>query len=142
MAKTDTARAQYVVNFAYRYQYMMRVNLRELCHLVELRTLPQGHQDYRDAAHRMYKQVCDIHPVLSRIIKFADTGIYRMGRIGPESAQYQKCLNLVDRLARQDRAPKKKRICSARGERAVPSGEPVHVAGQHCSTNWTCIKIC
>ena len=90
MAKTDTARAQYVVNFAYRYQYMMRVNLRELCHLVELRTLPQGHQDYRDAARRMYKQVCDIHPVLSRIMKFVDTGIYRMGRIGPEKRTMSK----------------------------------------------------
>ena len=92
MAKTDMAQAQYVVNFAYRYQYMMRVNLRELCHLVELRTLPQGHQDYRDAARRMYEQVCDIHPVLSQIMKFVDTGIYRMGRIGSEKRTTSKIL--------------------------------------------------
>ena len=92
MAKTDTARAQYVVNFAYRYQYMMRVNLRELCHLVELRTLPQGHQDYRDTARRMYEQVCDIHPTLSQIMKFVDTKIYRMGRIGPEKRTMSKIL--------------------------------------------------
>lgn len=92
MAKTDMAQAQYVVNFAYRYQYMMHVNLRELCHLVELRTLPQGHQDYRDAARRMYEQVCDIHPVLSQIMKFVDTGIYRMGRIGSEKHTMSKIL--------------------------------------------------
>ena len=93
MAKTDTARAQYVVNFAYRYQYMMRINLRELCHLVELRTLPQGHQDYRDAARRMYEQVCNIHPTLSQIMKFVDTKkVYHMGRIGPEKRTMSKIL--------------------------------------------------
>lgn len=92
MAKTDTTKAQYVVNFAYRYQYMMRVNLRELCHLVELRTLPQGHHDYRDAAHRIYEQVRKVHPDLSQILRFVDTGIYCMGRMGPEKRTISKIL--------------------------------------------------
>ena len=33
---------QYVVNFAYNYSYLMKFNLREACHLIELRTIPQG----------------------------------------------------------------------------------------------------
>ena len=33
---------QYVVNFAYNYPYFMKFNLREACHLIELRTVPQG----------------------------------------------------------------------------------------------------
>lgn len=92
MAGTDPVRAQYVVNFAYRYQYMMRVNLRELCHLVELRTLPQGHPDYREAARQMYENVHRVHPDLSRIIKFANTGGYRMGRIASEKRTLSKLL--------------------------------------------------
>ena len=90
MAEADPARAQYVVNFAYRYQYMMRVNLRELCHLVELRTLPQGHQDYRDVARRMYELVSAAHPDLSSIIKFVDTAKYNMGRINSEKRTLSK----------------------------------------------------
>ena len=36
--------AQYVVNFAFRYPYFLKINLREACHMIELRTLPQGHR--------------------------------------------------------------------------------------------------
>ena len=39
--------AQYVVNFGFNYPYFMHLNLREACHLIELRTVPQGHIDYR-----------------------------------------------------------------------------------------------
>ena len=99
MAGTDPVRAQYVVNFAYRYQYMMRVNLRELCHLVELRTLPQGHRDYREAARLMYEQVSGVHPDLSDIIKFADTGEYRMGRIASEKRTLSKQLGTDPNIA-------------------------------------------
>ena len=33
--------AQYVVNFAYKYPYFIKINLREACHMIELRTIPQ-----------------------------------------------------------------------------------------------------
>jgi len=49
--------SQYVVNFAYNYPYFMKLNLREACHLIELRTIPQGHIDYRRVAQQMYKQI-------------------------------------------------------------------------------------
>jgi hypothetical protein len=45
--KINPEQAQYVVNFAYNYPYFMHFNLREACHLIELRTVPQGHIDYR-----------------------------------------------------------------------------------------------
>ena len=90
MAGTDPVMAQYVVNFAYLYRYMMRVNLRELCHLVELRTLPQGHPDYREVARMMHERVSDAHPDLSGIIKFADTKEYFLGRLGPEKRTLSK----------------------------------------------------
>ena len=76
--------AQYVVNFAFNYPYMMQLNLRELCHLVELRTLPQGHPDYRLVAQRMYQDVKKAHPALSGIIKFANMSGYDLGRMDSE----------------------------------------------------------
>ena len=76
--------AQYVVNFAYNYPYIMHMNLREAAHLIELRTAPQGHADYRRAAQEMFRQISGVHPNLSRIIRFADMGEYGLERFESE----------------------------------------------------------
>ena len=68
--------SQYVVNFAYNYPYFMKLNLREACHLIELRTIPQGHIDYRRVAQNMYNQINKVHPNLSKIMKFVDLKEY------------------------------------------------------------------
>ena len=52
ISSTMPAEAQYAVNFAYRYPYFIKMNLREACHMIELRTTPQGHPDYRNASRR------------------------------------------------------------------------------------------
>ena len=65
--KKHPEQGQYVVNFAYNYPYFMKFNLREACHLIELRTVPQGHVDYRRVAQQMYKQINKVHPNLSQI---------------------------------------------------------------------------
>ena len=76
--------AQYVVNFAYYYPYVMRMNLREACHLIELRTIPQGHADYRLMAQQMFLQIQRTHPALSRIMKFVDLKTYDLERFEAE----------------------------------------------------------
>lgn len=76
--------AQYVVNFAYKYPYFMRLNLREATHLIELRTVPQGHSDYRNVGQNMYKAIKKVHPILSQIIKFADMKQYELERLESE----------------------------------------------------------
>ena len=76
--------AQYVVNFAYNYPYMMKMNMREAVHMIELRTVPQGHQDYRIVAQKMYKIINKKHPALSKIIKFADMNKYELERFESE----------------------------------------------------------
>ena len=85
--------AQYVVNFAFNYPYMIQTNLRELCHLVELRTLPQGHPDYRLVAQQMYQDVRRAHPILSEIIKFANMSGYDLGRMDSEKRSEGKRKN-------------------------------------------------
>jgi thymidylate synthase ThyX len=75
---------QYVVNFAFNYPYFMKFNLREACHLIELRTVPQGHVDYRRVAQEMFKQITKVHPILSQIMKFVDMKEYDLERFESE----------------------------------------------------------
>lgn len=82
--------AQYVVNFAYNYPYFMRLNLREATHLIELRTVPQGHSDYRKVGQNMYKAIKKVHPTLSQIIKFADLKQYDLERLESEKRIEEK----------------------------------------------------
>jgi thymidylate synthase ThyX len=76
--------AQYVVNFAYRYPYFIKMNLREACHMIELRTVPQGHPDYRLVCQRMYDQIRQAHPVLAEGMKFVDMNAYQLERLDAE----------------------------------------------------------
>ena len=85
--------AQYVVNFAYYYQYVMRMNLREACHLIELRTIPQGHADYRLMAQQMFLQIQRANPALSRIMKFVDLKTYDLERFEAEKRTAAKTLS-------------------------------------------------
>jgi len=82
--------AQYVVNFAYNYPFFMNLNLREACHLIELRTIPQGHIDYRQVAQKMFLAINKAHPNLSEIIKFADLKSYELERFESEKRIEEK----------------------------------------------------
>ena len=86
--------SQYVVNFAYNYQYYMKFNLREACHLIELRTVPQGHVDYRQVGQEMFDQIKKVHPTLSNIIKFVDLKKYDLERFESEKRTETKRKNL------------------------------------------------
>ena len=66
--------AQYVVPLAYRVRWYFRANLREIYHLCELRTTPQGHPDYRRVAQDMFRVVGEVHPRLARYAAFVDIG--------------------------------------------------------------------
>jgi hypothetical protein len=82
--KKNPEEAQYVVNFAYNYPYMMKMNLREATHMIELRTVPQGHQDYRIVAQKMYQAINKKHPMLSKIMKYVDMNKYDLERFESE----------------------------------------------------------
>ena len=66
--------AQYIVPLAFHVRWYFRVNLREIYHLCELRTTPQGHPDYRWIAQEMFRRVADVHPRLARYARFVDLG--------------------------------------------------------------------
>jgi thymidylate synthase ThyX len=76
--------AQYVVPFAYKIRWYIKMNLREAVHLCELRTMPQGHPDYRFIAQEMWRKIQEVHPALAESGKFIDWKAYRLGRLQSE----------------------------------------------------------
>ena len=66
--------AQYIVPLGYRVRWYFRASLREIYHLCELRTTPQGHPDYRVVAQQMFRRVYEVHPRLAQYARFVDLG--------------------------------------------------------------------
>jgi thymidylate synthase ThyX len=83
--------AQYIVPFAYKIRWYMKMNLREALHLCELRTMPQGHPDYRFIAQEMWRKIQEVHPALAGCGEFIDWQKYRLGRLQSEMrTEYKK----------------------------------------------------
>ena len=76
--------AQYVVPFAYKIRWYMKMNLREALHMCELRAMPQGHPDYRFICQEMWRKIQEVHPALAEAGKFIDWQKYRLGRLQSE----------------------------------------------------------
>ena len=68
----------------------MRINLRALTWLIELRSTPQGHENYRRVAQELFRKVQEVHPLLARYIKFVDLDRYPLGRLDGENRLRQK----------------------------------------------------
>ena len=89
--------AQYVVPFAFKIRWYMKMNLREALHLCELRTMPQGHPDYRFICQEMWRKIQSVHPTLAEAGKFMDWQKYRLGRLQSEMRTEFKKSALQDR---------------------------------------------
>ncbi len=85
--------AQYVVPFAYKIRWYIKMNLREAVHIGELRTMPQGHPDYRLIVQEMWRKIQEVHPTLAEYAKFIDWKSYRLGRLQSEMrTEYKRSL--------------------------------------------------
>lgn len=82
--------AQYCLNFAFNYRYQLYVNLRELAHLIELRTIPQGNPEYRLICQKMYEEVKNRSKHLAQYLKFVDTNEYPLERLKSEIRKERK----------------------------------------------------
>jgi thymidylate synthase ThyX len=83
--------AQYVVPFAFKIRWSMKMNLREAVFIGELRSLPQGHPDYRFITQEMWRRIQEVHPTLAECAKFIDWKNYRLGRLQSEMrTEYKK----------------------------------------------------
>jgi len=61
--------AQYAVPLGYRIRTLWTLNLRELFHVVELRSAKQGHASYRRVAQGLYRSACAALPWLKELIR-------------------------------------------------------------------------
>jgi thymidylate synthase ThyX len=71
--------AQYAVPLAYRVRTLWTLNLRELFHVIELRSSRQGHPSYRRIAQGLYRTASSVHPWLKDLIR-VDLGDYVLAR--------------------------------------------------------------
>ncbi|MFL2664404.1 MAG: FAD-dependent thymidylate synthase [Dehalococcoidia bacterium] len=84
--------AQYIVPFSYNIRYSMQFNVREAYHLLELRTSPQGHVDYRRVCQKMHDLILNKagHKILGKSMKYVDHNSYDLERIDAERAAEKK----------------------------------------------------
>ena len=78
--------ASYAVSLAYRIRYSMQLNVREAMHMLELRTTPQGHPEYRRACQEMHRLIAEEagHKVVAELMRFVDHGTYDLERLDAE----------------------------------------------------------
>ncbi len=60
--------AQYILPLGFRKRYLMTMNLREIYHLVKLRTTPLAHDSYRKIAYKIYDVFKKRYPLLAKYI--------------------------------------------------------------------------
>lgn len=86
----DIEVAQYVVPLAYNIRWVMKANLREWIWIVELRTQPAGHPNYRKICQQIYQEIIRVHPTFKPLFKFANMAGYDLGRSQAEQRQEEK----------------------------------------------------
>ncbi len=74
--------AQYMVTHGSHNRFSMRMNLRAINHMVELRTSPQGHPTYRKVCQLMARAVAERFPLLGKYaFAFTDYNDYELERL-------------------------------------------------------------
>jgi thymidylate synthase ThyX len=84
VARDHPHEAQYVVPFAFKVRWRVTLNLREAVHFCELRSMPQGHPDYRLLVQDMWRRIEAVHPALAPWGRFVNRETYRLGRLQSE----------------------------------------------------------
>jgi thymidylate synthase ThyX len=86
------AQAPYAVSMAHRVRFAITLNARELMHLVELRSTPQGHQTYRTVAQRMHRLVAEQagHRGLADAMRFVVHDDVDLGRLAAEQRSQER----------------------------------------------------
>jgi thymidylate synthase ThyX len=82
-ARFGPTQAAYAVALAYRVRYVMQFNAREAMHMIELRTTPQGHPEYRKVCQEMHRLIGEQagHHALARLMSFVDREDYELGAL-------------------------------------------------------------
>ena len=82
------SQAAYAVALSYRVRFVMQMNARELMHVLELRTSPQGHPAYRQICQEMHRLVAEQagHRAIATSMRYVDHATYDLERLEAERA--------------------------------------------------------
>jgi len=100
IAREMPVEAQYAVPRAFHVRYYMKMNLREVYHLTELRSQKQGHPDYRKVAQQMKIEVSKVHPILTQYMQ-VDMNEYALARLESEKRIDEKMEKLKQKEQEQ-----------------------------------------
>ena len=89
------SQAGYAVSLAYRIRYVMEMNARAAMHLIELRSGPQGHPEYRRVAQEMHRLIAEQagHRAVAELMSYVDYGTYDLERLDAERRAETKRLS-------------------------------------------------
>lgn len=78
--------AQFAVPFANRVRFYMNMNAREAFHMLELRTQPGGHPDYRKVCQEMHRLIAEVagHRRIAEAMSYVDHNTYDLARMESE----------------------------------------------------------
>jgi thymidylate synthase ThyX len=84
--------SQYALALAHRIRYSMQFNAREAMHMLELRSGPAGHPEYRGIAQEMHTLIAEQagHKLIAEAMMFVDHEEYALGRIDAERRTEQR----------------------------------------------------
>lgn len=98
MAKENPILAQYAVLHGHYIRWTMGFNDREAMHLLELRSTPQGHPNYREAAQKMHNLIMERSKWRGELMQFVDHNDYYWSRADSEAKQRVKEAKLEKKL--------------------------------------------
>jgi thymidylate synthase ThyX len=84
-----TTVAAYAVTLAHRVRYSIQMNAREAMHMLELRTTPQGHPEYRHVCQQMHHLIAETagHRAVAAMMGFVDNADYGEDALGRLEAE-------------------------------------------------------
>lgn len=94
IAQHNPELAQYAVTMAHRLRFMQWQNLRECFWEMELRTIPEGHPDYRHIEQAKFRLLQRVYPVLTEYMR-VNLGEYDFARRGQDDKIQAKLRELT-----------------------------------------------
>jgi len=85
--------AQYCVTLAHRMRFMQWTNLRQCFWEIELRTIPEGHPDYRHIEQEKFRLLEKVYPLITSYMR-VNVGEYEFARRGQEERIQKKLHDL------------------------------------------------
>ena len=100
MEPLDRDLAQYAVPLAYRMRFYQWQNFRQLFWEAELRTISQGHPDYRFIEQEKYRLIRERFPLIAELM-LVDMNDYAIARRGTEERIEEKEKRIVEQLRKR-----------------------------------------